>query len=120
MRSCLALVALGAAVPVVVVVAPPGAAAGDSSSDSSSLSLLSANSPFSLENNYEQIKYQLLNMSNIKRGINQQDLKIVGLHVVYCEWFSLTCSCKSRQRDTTSSEVKLQINNWILGVHWER
>ena len=114
MRSCLALVALGAAVPVVVVVAPPGAAAGDSSSDSSSLSLLSANSPFSLENNYEQIKYQLLNMSNIKRGISQQDLKILASILSNLNNFH------SLVVVNRVSEIQFQINNWILGVHWER
>ena len=50
-------------------------------------------------------------MLKIKCNINQQDLKRVDLHFVKSEWFSLTWSCGSRQRDTTSSEWKFRLNN---------
>ena len=47
----------------------------------------------------------------IKPDINQQDLKIVDRHFVKSGYFSLTWSCGSRQRDTTSSGWKWQLNN---------
>ena len=50
-------------------------------------------------------------MLKIKSYINQQDLKFVDLHFVKSEQFSLTWSCGSRQRDTTSIEWKFQLNN---------
>ena len=53
-------------------------------------------------------------MTKIKCDINQQDLKRVDLHFVKSEEFSLTWSCGSRQRDTTSSEWKFRLN--ILAV----
>ena len=49
-------------------------------------------------------------MLKIKWDINQQDLKTVDLHFVKSEIFSLTWSCGSRQRDTTSSEN----SDWII------
>ena len=53
-------------------------------------------------------------MLKIKRDINQQDLKIVTLHFDKSEYFSLTWSCGSRQRDATSSERKLILNNFAV------
>ena len=50
-------------------------------------------------------------MFKIKCDINQQDLKIVDLNFVKSEEFSLTWSCGSRQRDTTSSGWKFILNN---------
>ena len=50
-------------------------------------------------------------MLKMKCDINQQDLKTVDLHFVKSEWFSLTWSCGSRQRDTTSSGWKFKLNN---------
>ena len=50
-------------------------------------------------------------MLEIKCDINQQYLRIVDLHFVKSELFSLTWSCGSRQRDTTSSEWKFRLNN---------
>ena len=50
-------------------------------------------------------------MLKIKCDINQQYLKTVDLHFVKSEWFSLTWSCGSRQRDTTLSEWKFRLNN---------
>ena len=47
----------------------------------------------------------------IKSDINQQDLKFIGFHFVKSEYFSPTCGCGSRQRDTTSSEWKFKLNN---------
>ena len=47
----------------------------------------------------------------IKRDINQQKLKLADLHFVKSEQFSLTWSCESRQRDTTSRGWKFQLNN---------
>ena len=61
------------------------------------------------------LEHQILNMLKIKRDINQQDLKIVDLHFVESEEFSLTWSCGSHQRDTTSSEWKSQLNNLAAG-----
>ena len=43
------------------------------------------------------------NMLKINLDINQQDFKIVDLHFVKSEYFSIALSCESRQRDTTSS-----------------
>ena len=60
---------------------------------------------------YEHITYQLLNMLKTKRDTNQQDLKTVSFYFVKSEKFSLTWSCESRQRDTTSSGWKFQLNN---------
>ena len=60
---------------------------------------------------YQHIKYHLLNMLKIKCDINQQYLKTVDLHFVNSEHFSLTWSCGSRQRDTTSSGWKFRLNN---------
>ena len=60
---------------------------------------------------YQYIKYHILNMLKIKCDINQQDLKRVDLHFVKSEWFLLTWSCGSRQRDTTSSGWKFKLNN---------
>ena len=50
-------------------------------------------------------------MLKIKCDINQQDLKTVDLHFVKSKSFSLTWSCGSRQRDTTSSGWKFSLNN---------
>ena len=50
-------------------------------------------------------------MLKIKCDINQQYLKTVDLHFVKSESFSLTWSCGSRQRDTTSSGWKFSWNN---------
>ena len=50
-------------------------------------------------------------MLKIKCDINQQYLKTVDLHFVKSELFSLTWSCGSRQRDTTSSGWKFRLNN---------
>ena len=51
-------------------------------------------------------KYQFLKMLKIKRDINQQDFKIVDLHFVKFEYFSLTW-CE----DTISTGWKLKLNN---------
>ena len=51
-------------------------------------------------------------MLKIKCDINQQYLKTVDLHIVKSEEFSLTWSCGSRQRDTTSSGEKIQIEEF--------
>ena len=61
--------------------------------------------------NISTLSTVLSNMLQIKRNINQRNLKIFNLHFVKSEQFSLTWSCGSRQRDTTSSGWKLQINN---------
>ena len=53
-------------------------------------------------------------MLKIKRDINQQDSKIVNLHFVKSQLFLLTWSCKSRQRDTASSDWKFKLNNFIV------
>ena len=50
-------------------------------------------------------------MLKIKCDIKRQDLKRVTLYFVKSEWFSLTWSCGSRQRDTTSSGWKFKLNN---------
>ena len=42
-------------------------------------------------------------MLNIKRDINQQDLKTADLHFVKF--------CESRQQDTTSSEKTIRLHN---------
>ena len=55
--------------------------------------------------------YQLSNLLKIKSDINQQDLKFFDLHFVKSELFSLTWSCGSRQRVTTSSGWIFQLNN---------
>ena len=60
---------------------------------------------------YYPIKYHLLNMLKIKCDSNQQYLKTDDLHFVKSEWFSLTWSCGSRQRATTSSEWNFRSNN---------
>ena len=60
---------------------------------------------------YYHIKYLLWKMLKIKYDINQQYLKTVDLHFVKSEWFSLTWSCGSRQRDTTLSGWKFKLNN---------
>ena len=57
---------------------------------------------------YSQIKYHII---EIKCDINQQDLKRIDFHFVKSESFWLTWSCGSRQRDTTSSGWKFQLNN---------
>ena len=62
-------------------------------------------------NFYKHINYHILNMLKIKCDINQQDLKRADLHFVKSEWFSLTWSCGSRKRDTTSSGWKFKLNN---------
>ena len=59
----------------------------------------------------EKVKYHLLNMLKIECDINQQYLKTVDLHFVKYEYLSLTWSCGSRKRDTTSSGWKLKLNN---------
>ena len=46
---------------------------------------------------YQHIKYHILNMLKIKCDINQQDLKIVDLHFVKSEWFSLSWSWRETQ-----------------------
>ena len=60
-------------------------------------------------------------MLKIKCDINQQYLNRVDLHFVKSEWFSLTWSCGSRQRDTTSSGWKFKLNNLavkgLIGAH---
>ena len=60
---------------------------------------------------YWHIKYHLLNMVMIKCDINQQYLKTVDRHFVKSEYFSLTWSCGSRQRDTILSGWKFRLNN---------
>ena len=50
-------------------------------------------------------------MLKIKCDINQQYLKTVDLHFVKSELFSLTWSCGTRQRNTTSSGWKFRLNN---------
>ena len=50
-------------------------------------------------------------MLKIKSDINQQ---IVDLHFVKSEEFSFTWICGSRQRDTTLSEWKFQLNNFAV------
>ena len=50
-------------------------------------------------------------MLRIKCDINLQYLKTVDLHFVKSEYFSLTWSCGSRQRDTTSRGWKFRLNN---------
>ena len=50
-------------------------------------------------------------MLKIKYDINQQYLKTVDLHFFKSEYFSLTWSCGSRQRDTISSGWKFKLNN---------
>ena len=47
----------------------------------------------------------------LKRDLKQYDFKIVNLHFVKSEQFSLTWSCGSRQRDTISNGWKFQPNN---------
>ena len=49
-------------------------------------------------------------MVKIKRATNQQNLKIVDLHFVKSENFR-SLEVVDRQRDTTSSERKLQLSN---------
>ena len=54
-------------------------------------------------------------MLKIKRDINQQDFKkCIDLYFVKSEWFSLTWSCESRQRDTTSSSWKSKLNKLAI------
>ena len=60
---------------------------------------------------FSHIKYHIINMLKIKCDINQQDLKRVDLYFGKSEYFSLTWSCGSRQRDTTSSGWKFKLNN---------
>ena len=55
-------------------------------------------------------------MSKWKCDISQQYFKWDDSHFVKCESFSLTWSCGSRQRDTTSSEWKFQLNNLAVKV----
>ena len=62
------------------------------------------------------MEYQRLNMVMIKRDINQQYFKSIDLYFFKSEYFSLTLTCESRQRDTTSSGWKFQLNN--LAVKW--
>ena len=50
-------------------------------------------------------------MLNIKCAINQQYLKTVDLQFVKSDFCSLTWSCGSRQRDTTSSGWKFRLDN---------
>ena len=50
-------------------------------------------------------------MLKIKCDINQQYLKTVDLHIFKSEYFLLTWSFGSRQRDTTSSGSKFKLNN---------
>ena len=50
-------------------------------------------------------------MTKIKCDINQQYLKTVDFHFAKSEQLSLTWSCVSRQRDTTSSGWKFKLNN---------
>ena len=64
-------------------------------------------------------------MLKIKCDINQQYLKTVDLHFVKSEYFSLTWSCGSRQRDTTSSGWKFRLNYLAVkglreGIHMWR
>ena len=47
----------------------------------------------------------------IKHDINQTYFKMVDIHFVKSEWFSLTWSCGSRQRDRTSSGWEFQLHN---------
>ena len=58
-------------------------------------------------------------MLKIKCDINQQYLKTVDLHFVKSEYFSLTWSCGSRQRDTTSSGWKRLNNLAVKGLMLE-
>ena len=51
-------------------------------------------------------------MLNIKRDINVQDFKIVDPYFGKSEYFLLTWSCATRQRDSTSSGWKFQLNNF--------
>ena len=53
-------------------------------------------------------------MLHIKRDVNQLDFTIVDIYFRKSELFSLTWSCGSRQRDTTWSEWKVQLNNFAL------
>ena len=46
-------------------------------------------------------------MLKTKRAINQPDIKKANLQFVKSESFSLTLSCKSPQRDTTSKVIQL-------------
>ena len=46
--------------------------------------------------------------SRFSRQATLTTTSMIGLHVVRSESFSLTWSCESRQRDTTSSERKIQ------------
>ena len=62
-------------------------------------------------------RYQLLNILKTKRAINQQDFKIVDLHFVQSEQFLLTWSCGSRERDTTLSEWKFQLNSLVVNPY---
>ena len=65
-------------------------------------------------------KYHILNMLKIKGDINHHDLNIVDLHFANAEEFSLTWSCGSRQRDTTSSAWKFRfINLAVKGLLWK-
>ena len=65
---------------------------------------------------YCHFKSQILNMVKAKRDINQQNWKIVDLHFIKSELFSLTWSHGSRQRDMTSSEWKFQLQNLAVKV----
>ena len=65
---------------------------------------------------YQRIRHHLLNMLTIKCDPNQQDSIRIDLHFVKSEYFPLTWSCGSRQRDTTSSGWKFKMNN--LAVKW--
>ena len=52
-----------------------------------------------------------LSTLKIKRGINQQNFKIIDLDIFKSKQFSPTWSCGSRQRDTASSWWKFQFIN---------
>ena len=67
----------------------------------------SPNSLTSGPNYIRFINFFIMTLPNFKRDINQQYFQIVDLHFVKSESFSLTRSCESRQRDTTSSVWKL-------------
>ena len=43
-------------------------------------------------------------MLNIERDVNEDNFKIIDLYFVKSKLISLTLSCESRQRDTTTSE----------------
>ena len=69
--------------------------------------------PFALNTIILVLNFSLLmlHLFNVNYTSYQQHLKIIVLQFDKFEWFSLTWSCESRQRDTASSGWEFQLKN---------